>query len=164
MKRCQKCSRTFPDETQKFCTFDGGLLMHDQPAPVDPNLSVRATSKELTPPAGGTEASEAPTSVQLPNVDATIASFGSGTLKETPTGPTGVPTSSDLVAPGGSAPTADVAPFQPTSQPLARPASPAKKRSVMPWILAGLIVLLLLGGGVAARGVFFVLNPLLEAR
>lgn len=26
MKRCPKCSRTYPTETQKFCTLDGGLL------------------------------------------------------------------------------------------------------------------------------------------
>src|ERR1700730_18210040 len=41
MKRCQKCSRTFPDENQKFCTFDGGLLMADQPT-FDPNRTILA--------------------------------------------------------------------------------------------------------------------------
>jgi hypothetical protein len=48
MKSCPKCNRTFPDETQKFCTFDGGLLISSQP--FDPNATVRTTSAEATPP------------------------------------------------------------------------------------------------------------------
>jgi hypothetical protein len=49
MKSCPKCNRTFPDETQKFCTFDGGLLISSQP--FDPNATVRTTSAEVaTPP------------------------------------------------------------------------------------------------------------------
>src|SRR4029434_1032519 len=49
MKSCPKCNRTFPDETQKFCTFDGGLLISSQP--FDPNATVRSTPAELaTPP------------------------------------------------------------------------------------------------------------------
>ncbi len=49
MKSCPKCNRTFPDETQKFCTFDGGLLIDSQP--FDPNATVRTTPAELaTPP------------------------------------------------------------------------------------------------------------------
>lgn len=49
MKSCPKCNRTFPDETQKFCTFDGGLLISSQP--FDPNATLRTTSADLaTPP------------------------------------------------------------------------------------------------------------------
>ncbi len=45
MKRCPKCSRTFPDESQKFCTVDGGLLISD---PVfDPNVTIRATAADM---------------------------------------------------------------------------------------------------------------------
>jgi hypothetical protein len=166
MKRCPKCSRTFPDEKQKFCTVDGGLLMPDPPAATfDPNLTIRDTSKELPTLAGVTDASEAPTSVQLPNIDATAASFGTGTLRETPTTPTGGPTSSDLIAPPMPAPTADVSSAaQPTSQPLPQPAAPPKKRSALPWILVGLVVLLLLGGGGATALFFLVIKPRLEAR
>src|SRR5439155_15010288 len=167
MKRCPKCSRTFPDEKQKFCTVDGGLLMPEPPAAAfDPNLTIRETSKELPPLAGATDASEAPTSVQLPNMDATAASFGTGPLKETPTTPTGAPTSADLIVPPMPAPTADVSSAAPqqTSQPLAQPAAPPKKRSALPWILMGLAVLLLLGGGAAAAGYFFLLKPWMAAR
>src|SRR5438552_4152400 len=98
MKRCPKCSRTFPDENQKFCTFDGGLLMAERPAPpaFDPNLTVRSTSKDLAPPA---DASEAPTSVRLPDLNATIASVGMSTFTETASTPRGEPNSDDLAAP-----------------------------------------------------------------
>jgi hypothetical protein len=191
MKRCQKCSRTFPDETQKFCTFDGGLLRADEPAPppFDPNLTVRATSKELEPPPGATASSEAPTSMSLRGMDETIASFGSSTYRETETAPTGVPTSSDLTMPvsSGSAPTsvdlglsaqaAAVAAraeserlaAQPrtTSQPLVQPAgaAPQKKKSVLPWVILGVLVLLLfVGGGAAAAGYFLWLKPKMEAK
>ena len=101
MKRCPKCSRTFPDKSQKFCTFDGGLLRADQPA-FDPNLTVRATSKDLieTPPPAaptGNEASEAKTSVRLRSLNETITSFGTSTFKETT--PVGSQTSSELTPP-----------------------------------------------------------------
>jgi hypothetical protein len=166
MKRCPKCSRTFPDENQKFCTVDGGLLMPDPPAATfDPNLTVRNTSKELPPLVGAIDASEAPTSVQLPNMDAQAASFGTSTFRETSTTPTGAPTSADLIAPPMQPPTANVSSaVQPISQPLAQPAATPKKKSALPWILVGLVVLLLLGGGGATALFFLVIKPRLEAR
>jgi hypothetical protein len=80
MKRCQKCNRTFPDENQKFCTFDGGLLRADQPA-FDPNVTMRATSSDFQPPPQPpaqppmmpADSSEAPTSVRLRDMNETIA-------------------------------------------------------------------------------------------
>jgi hypothetical protein len=177
MKRCPKCSRTFPDENQKFCTFDGGLLRADQPAPppFDPNLTVRATSKELTPLPVANDAAGAPTSAQLPPLNETAASFGTSTFRET--GPTSSPTTGDLIDPAESAPTStDLGSFNrptpvtvassknlapPTSQP---PAQPPKKKSVLPWILAGLVLLLLLGGGAAVAGYFLVLKPMMQAK
>lgn len=192
MKRCPKCSRTFPDENQKFCTFDGGLLMAEQPPPpaFDPNLTVRATSKELTLPTRGTEASEAPTSLNLPDLSETITSFGSAAFQDAPTGSRGKTTSSDLQLPPSVAPTsadlvaAPVArqtgpqaplPAQPvpappapavaveSGQPVLPPAAP-KKRSVLPLIFGILVVLLLLGSGAAVAGYFLWLKPFLEAR
>lgn len=62
MKTCPKCNRTFPDEGQKFCTFDGGLLI--APQTFDPNATIRATSLDLS--------SERPTSRELPDPNATI--------------------------------------------------------------------------------------------
>ena len=202
MKRCQKCSRTYPDENQKFCTFDGGLLLHEQPPALtfDPNLTVRATSSDLTPPPNTTEASEAPTSVQLPNLDRTIASFGTGPFGDSETTPTGRQTADNLVAPAAAetinlssvpvqpppstplpeVPTAAPPPAevpiatappppeataaQLTATPTPVPPATTQKRSILPWVLVGLVALLLIGGGAAGAGYFFWLKPFLEAR
>ena len=119
MKRCPKCSRTFPDENQKFCTFDGGLLRGDQPA-FDPNMTIRATSADLNEtqvvPPPPNDSSEAKTSVRLEPLNETIASFGSNTFRETT--PVGAQTSSDLVMPPTAAESA------PTSLDLSRHAVP----------------------------------------
>jgi hypothetical protein len=186
MKRCPKCSRTFPDENQKFCTIDGGLLRAEQPptVPFDPNLTVRATSHELIPPPNTIDAAEAPTSMRLDLLNETITSFGSSTFRET--SPTGSPTAGDLAPPPESAPTsADLAAFAPaveraapvtvaSSANLAPPETAAeppvpvaaekKKKSVLPWVLAILFVLLLIGGGAATAGYFFFLKPMLDAK
>ena len=45
MKRCPKCNRSFPEDSQKFCTVDGGLLIAE-PA-FDPSATMRATSTDL---------------------------------------------------------------------------------------------------------------------
>ncbi len=47
MKSCPKCNRTFPDEGQKFCTFDGGLLI--APQTFDPNATIRIKCPILKP-------------------------------------------------------------------------------------------------------------------
>lgn len=38
MQRCPKCNRTYEDDSQKFCTFDGGRLMVDADAPTTLDL------------------------------------------------------------------------------------------------------------------------------
>src|ERR1043166_6683438 len=81
MKTCPKCNRTFPDEGQKFCTFDGGLLI--APQTFDPNATMRATSIDLNAP------SERPTSRDLPDPNATIIENYPATVALPPnTGPT----------------------------------------------------------------------------
>jgi hypothetical protein len=183
MKRCPKCSRTFPDENQKFCTFDGGLLRVDQPA-FDPNLTVRATSKELLESQQNTDvdSSEAQTSVRLRSLNETITSFGTTTFKETSS--VNAPTAPDLITPpqaAESAPTSlDLSAHAPVMAPPAQNVPPApaasaaavaatttiseappKKKSMMPLILGLLIALLLLGGGAAVAGYLLVLKPML---
>lgn len=197
MKRCPKCSRTFPDESQKFCTFDGGLLRADQPA-FDPNLTVRATSKELFDPSASTEhdASEAKTSVRLRSLNETITSFGTQTFPETtnlesqtstsdlpppPTAPElppppseSAPTSANLssyapvtvasshnLAPPGVQPAPAASSAPPSATPVASAEAP-KKKSVLPYVLVGLVLLLILGGGAATAGYFLVLKPMME--
>ena len=110
MKSCPKCNRTFPDEGQKFCTFDGGLLI--APQTFDPNATIRATSIDLNNP------SERPTSRDLPDPNATIIENYPATVAlPRNTGPT--------TGPAGSTPnTSDIArptPPSPTPPPPAPP-------------------------------------------
>src|SRR5215204_854903 len=148
MKSCPKCNRTFPDEGQKFCTFDGGLLI--APQTFDPNATLRATSIDLNAP------SERPTSRDLPDQNATIIENYPATVAlPRTTGPT--------TAPAGTPNTSDIA--RPTSPPVTPPPPPpvveerratapeavqpppsaplppvAKKKSKMPWIIAGVLL------------------------
>jgi hypothetical protein len=188
MKSCPKCNRTFPDEGQKFCTFDGGLLI--APQTFDPNVTIRQTTGEIAPPA-----SEKPTSRDLPDPNATIAdsSFASTIALPRNTGPTGPQTSDfgQVYNPSSANPTsalgqeqtvalgqvpqpyvtppppppAATPPPQPSAPnvttaptPAAAPA-PAKKKSKLPLIIVGVLVFLLLGGGALAAIFFVVVKP-----
>ncbi len=202
MKSCPKCNRTFPDEGQKFCTFDGGLLI--APQTFDPNATIRATSIDLN------AASERPTSRDLPDPNATIIENYPATVAlPRNTGPTTGPTeanpnTSDISRPATPPPAAPppqwVAP--PTPPPVTPPPSPppppaaaepprattgeiaastaativqapvqapsaplppvAKKKSKLPWIIVGVLLFLLLGGGALAGVFFFVVKPRLD--
>ena len=111
MKSCPKCNRTFPDEGQKFCTFDGGLLI--APQTFDPNATIRATSIDLNAP------SERPTSRDLPDPNATIIENYPATValpRNTgpTTGPTGTtPNTSDIARPPAAPPPAPPPPPPP---------------------------------------------------
>jgi hypothetical protein len=177
MKRCPKCNRTFPDENQKFCTFDGGLLIA---APAfDPNITIRATaadvetyvepsddgvtSRQLPPP------NERPETGQPPlDPNETIMASAPTTMFQRPTGPTGNATSADLSrAPSRpsvplGATTASPAAPSPQRQAPSAPLPAKKKGSKLPWILAALFVLLLIGGGAIAAVFFVVVKPRLE--
>lgn len=190
MKSCPKCNRTFPDEGQKFCTFDGGLLI--APQAFDPNATIRATSIDLN-------ASERPTSRDLPDPNATIMeSYPATVALPRNTGPTGHPTSApntaDISTPEPPPPPPPSwtppppPPPQPTSQSLPPPtAAPqhtsaplpqqahapatsaplpppavARKKSKAPWIIAGVLLFLVLSGGVLAGAFFFLIKPRLD--
>jgi len=176
MKTCPKCNRTFPDEGQKFCTFDGGLLI--APQPFDPNATMRATSIDLN------AASERPTSRDLPDPNATIIENYPATVAlPRNTGPTGTPTRGPNTAdispqpptPPPPPPPPTQAQHQHTSAPLAPPAvqtpapsaplpaaPAAQKKSKLPLIIGGLLVFLLLAGGALAGVFFFVVKPKLD--
>src|SRR6185503_12340742 len=188
MKSCPKCNRTFPDEGQKFCTFDGGLLIAPQAPTFDPNATIRATTIDLN-----AAAAERPTSRDLPDPNATIIENYPQTIAlPRNTGPT--------TGPAGSAPnTSDISrpapppPPPPVEQPqqrttgevvappppavVAAPSAPlpqvapstplppppvAKKKSKLPWIIAGVLLFLLLGGGALAGIFFVVVKPRLD--
>ena len=189
MKSCPKCNRTFPDEGQKFCTFDGGLLIAPPPA-FDPNATIRATSADITAMA------EKATSRDLPDPNATIAesSFASTVALPRNTAPTGPPPNtagfgtaapatpqpppppppaysqdqtialpSPVVTPPPPPPQASPTPSTPLpAPPTAVPAVAAgapKKKSKLPWIIVGVLLFLLLGGGALAGVFFLVVKP-----
>jgi hypothetical protein len=197
MKTCPKCNRTFPDEGQKFCTFDGGLLI--APQTFDPNATIRATAIDLNAP------SELPTSRDLPD-QTFIESYPATVALPRNTGQTGRPTTvgapdtadfnrpvepqppaaappppppppppavpppppAEASVPAPPVPTGSVAAptgavSQPApSTPLATPPVAAKKKSKAPWIIAGVLLFLLLGGGALAGVFFFVVKPRLD--
>lgn len=203
MKSCPKCNRTFPDEGQKFCTFDGGLLI--APQTFDPNATMRATSIDLNAP------SEMPTSRDLPDPNATIIeSYPATVALPRNTGPTGTPSTGDIRRPPPPVPPPPQAPVeqqpiaqpppplapaeqQPFAQPPPPPQAPAeqqtfapavpapppphvvqapatsaplppvaKQKSKLPWIIVGVLLILLIGGGVLAGAFFFVIKPRLD--
>jgi len=186
MKSCPKCNRTFPDEGQKFCTFDGGLLI--APQTFDPNATIRATSIDLN------AASERPTSRDLPDPNATIIENYPATValpRNTgpTTGPTGTPANTAGIgrppetpppAPPPPPPVATTPPPAPpppppaeqhvtAEVPVVQPApavqtpppsaplpAPVAKKKSKLPLIIGVIVLLLLLGGGALVGLFFV--------
>ena len=119
MKSCPKCNRTFPDETQKFCTFDGGLLISSQP--FDPNATIRTTSADLatSPPAPPPSSSPGhdETSRDLPGDYQTVIDRGSQTIA---TGRDTAPTAAETMIGFESS-----MPAQPTPPPAPPPAPPA---------------------------------------
>lgn len=174
MKRCPKCSRNFPDDNQKFCTIDGGLLVAAE-KPFDPNATIQGTTVDLPP------AQPKPPSNPQPDFGQTIATPSTAPTVVLPkqTGPTGTPTSANLhqqqqqqpkppPAPVASQPAATVAlPPRPTPPPVAAPppvaVPPPKKKSKLPLILGILALLLILGAGAAVAAFFLVIKPRLDA-
>lgn len=184
MKRCPKCNRPFPDDTQKFCTIDGGLLVLDQP--FDPNATIQSSAAPLAPSA------DQPASPPQPDFSATIATSSSAPTVVFPkdTGSTGSATAANLhqqsqPAPKPSNPLpatpAVAAPPRPQSAPLPQGAQSAplpqaphasqpavsaapRKKSKLPLILGILALLLILGAGAAVAAFFLVIKPRLQAQ
>src|SRR5258708_3566988 len=149
MKRCPKCSRTFPDDNQKFCTIDGGLLVAGD-KPFDPNATIQSSA---APPA------EPPVSSHPPDWDETIAASAptveptrasSAPVRQPPSKPTPPPPAKSAPLPAAQrAP----APAATGVQPV------AKKKSKLPLILGILAILLVLGAGAVVAAFFIVIKP-----
>src|SRR5215204_5636064 len=120
MKRCPKCNRSFPEESQKFCTVDGGLLIAEPS--FDPNATMRATSADLGLPTE-TLSSQAATSRKLPPQMADTILAPAPTPKPQPIDE-GAPTSAPLPP----------APQQPSAAPAPTTGGlpPAQKKSKLP--------------------------------
>ncbi|HLA12351.1 MAG TPA: hypothetical protein VJ023_17325 [Pyrinomonadaceae bacterium] len=155
MKRCPKCNRTFPDENQKFCTVDGGLLIAAPPA-FDPNATIRATSAEL-----GMNNPDRATSRELPDLNPTMTAASAPTAvfprNTAPTGPTVAPDVPPQPPPSRT--TGPQTPIPSAAPPETHRATPPKKKSKLPWILGGLLVLFLLILGGAVGAFFLVIKP-----
>ena len=153
MKRCPKCSRTYPDDNQKFCTIDGGLLATAD-ADFDPNATIQSTSYDLS----GAPAQKPTGSSGAPDLNRTVASSASAPTEVIGghRGAAGAPTIVDQPAPRS-------APLPSTSLPGAPPAT-APKKSKMPMILGLLLLLLVLGVGAVVAAFFLVIKPRLDER
>jgi hypothetical protein len=173
MKRCPKCSRTFPDDNQKFCTIDGGLLVAEQV--FDPNATFR--SAPITPPSSTQPMPQPPTpqpptqpsGTKQPDFGATIATSSSAPTAVLPkdTGPTGARTVVDQPVP--AAPLASAPLPQRPSAPLPQntpsvpiPPPQAKKKSKLPLIVGILLLLLVLGVGAVVAVFFLFIKPRMQ--
>jgi flagellar basal body-associated protein FliL len=180
MKRCPKCNRAFPDDNQKFCTIDGGLLVAGKP--FDPNATIQS------PRAPGAPAKDQPASTPQPDFGATIATSSSAPTVVFPkdTGPTGSSTKANLhqqpqpaprplappPTPGAAPPPTDSASLPPRTQSAPLPQAPGgpasmaaaapRKKSKLPLILGILAILLVFGVGVVVAAFFLVIKPRLQ--
>jgi len=129
MKRCQKCNRTFPDENQKFCTIDGGLLVSADQG-FDPNATIQSTAAQVgLPPV-------APTRDETVDLNATIATPSTAETAVLPrkTGPTGGQTVSrpPSATQAAQPPQASQPPQQPQPPQAARPPQATPPRQAQP--------------------------------
>jgi len=164
MKRCQKCNRTYPDDNQKFCTNDGGLLVSADQA-FDPNATIQSTASNMGyPPAPSNSG---------PTVDlsATIASSPDAETAVLPrnTGPTGTPTvvhQGSAPLPHQQSPSASLPPQSPppAAQYQSAPLPHQRKKSKLPLILGITALLLVLGAGALIAVFFLVIKPRLDER
>lgn len=156
MKHCPKCSRTYPDDNQKFCTVDGGLLLSADQA-FDPNATVQISAPRVASPTPQPPQTSlgAPAQPNPPIADSTSAPTGSIPKN---TGPTGPPVPETLL----TMPTVALPP-RPQSAPAAGvPVAPPKKKSKLPLILGILLLLLVLGMGAIVALFFLVIKPRLN--
>ena len=171
MKRCQKCNRTYPDDNQKFCTTDGGILVNAEEA-FDPNATIQSNTGYPLPP---------PPQNETVDLNATIASSSTAETAVLPrnTGPTGAPTivhqnsaplpqqppSASLTPPPPPPPTT-TSPAPPAtprpSAPLPPTAAAPAKKSKLPLILGIVAVVLVLGAGALVAAFFLVIKPRLD--
>jgi hypothetical protein len=113
MLRCPKCGRTYENETQKFCTHDGGRLSpYDEaasqaPTAYDLSQTVRTDTDTFDPEA---------TVTRMPDLNKTIASAPTSEIRSKETGPAAAPP-----------------PYEPAPPPQQQPPTPPS-RDVMPTV------------------------------
>jgi hypothetical protein len=181
MKRCPKCNRSFPDDNQKFCTVDGGLLVPADQA-FDPNATIATSTPRPATPSAEPPRDKPPDNPQ-PDFGATIATSSSAPTVVLPkkTGPTGSPTSANLQPPQPTVPppppaaappsrpaqSAALPPSAPMPKPLPQsstvlPVPVPPKKSKLPLVLGILAILFVLGAGAVVAAFFLVVKPRLD--
>jgi hypothetical protein len=154
MKRCPKCSRTYPDDNQKFCTVDGGLLLTAEQG-FDPNATIQIFTP---PPASPPSQQPRDMSRQSANLGETIAlSPPTADLSRT-TGPLSPPNAPVAGLPGVTT----ALPRLPDRAPVVAPVAQPEKKSKLPLILGVLLALLVLGVGAVVALFFLVIKPRLN--
>lgn len=88
MQRCTKCGRTYENDTQKFCTHDGGRLVTDDAsargqAPTTYDLNQSAPLDQYDP--------EATVQRMPPDLNKTVMSSPTSEIRSKDTGPTATP-------------------------------------------------------------------------
>jgi flagellar basal body-associated protein FliL len=157
MKRCPKCSRSYPDDNQKFCTFDGGLLIAANQS-FDPNATIQSSSplKDFPREEPAPRRNVNPDATR--DLGATIASIPTPTANvRKPAGPTGSETIYERAAVATPAPPKATMPSAPRAD-----AGVAAKKSKAPLIIGVLLLLLVLGAGAVIALYFFVIKPQLN--
>jgi hypothetical protein len=96
MQKCPKCGRTFENDTQKFCTHDGGRLEQEIPsassqAPTTYDLNQAGSADPFDPEA---------TVTRMPDLNKTVAAMPTSEIRSKETGPAMPPP----VAPPSAAP------------------------------------------------------------
>jgi hypothetical protein len=156
MKRCPKCSRTYPDDNQKFCTVDGGLLLSSEQA-FDPNATIQIPSPYSGSPPSPQPPQQPRDSSNLGETVALYHPVPTGDVSKQ-TGPLSPP------QPSSVAPTTALPPRPQATAAAASPAAPPAQKSKLPMILGILLVLLVLGVGAVAAIFFLVIKPRLNAQ
>jgi hypothetical protein len=160
MKRCPKCSRTYPDDNQKFCTVDGGLLLGAEQV-FDPNATIQITSPQLGSPPSQSPQDSSTTEQLDPNATIALSSSTSSTAPPRQTGPTHPPpvVETPLARPAAAQPP------RPQGAPSGRlPIVPPPKKSKLPLILGILLLLLVLAVGAIVALFFLLVKPRLNQR
>lgn len=123
MQRCPKCGRTYEDNTQKFCTHDGGRLAPDEPqssatAPTAYDLNQTVRTQDTFDPEA--------TVTRMPDLNKTVAAQPTSKIRERETGPA-TPPPSQYQAPPTPPQTPPTVMFQqPQAPQQAPPAQPPR--------------------------------------
>jgi len=83
MQKCPKCGRTFENDTQKFCTHDGGRLEQEIPSA----SSQAPTTYDLNQSGGADPFDPEATVSRMPDLNKTVAAMPTSEIRSKETGP-----------------------------------------------------------------------------